>query len=566
MIGLATTKSLSDPGVIPVWMREARFAPWENVLIVPSGTNVDSKHRAFRNFLIATENDPALLDDPSTEVKVIIEVARMIASHMSYPDDMEVEDLARITIDSLMAIEIRSWCRRHAGIDVPLVDISNSGTVGALSKIIIKILREKYEKGASADTLLSSTALPDKLEILRQDTDLGKTIQAVSGPIPNWLSDTEGRVFFTGATDFLGSFLLSSLAHLPQVETIACLIRAPDAETGLAWIKRNLTKYGLTMDFDSKLLVIPGDLTDPTFGLGQEKFDQLAHWASVVFHLGAYVNYTLPYSSHRDVNTTGLLHVLKFVSHMRLKPLHFTSSIGAAGPRGLLTGEDVGEDQRPNLDTERARQHVGYTQSKLVQENIVWDAIDRGYPIAIYRPGLVMGHSSTGVCKPEDLMNRMMSNCILTGCYPDPPQQRNQFVPVDYVCSALLRISMYNDNLGRVYNLAHPKQAESITMAEAFEIVSACCSSPLRCVAPSKWIEEVSSKGQHKVKLSTSFLDEQLSQHDVWWGGGSPGHMAMYRTENVRRALADCPEILEVKSMAELVRTYHPQWVNLTKI
>lgn len=40
----------------------------------------------------------------------------------------------------------------------------------------------------------------------------------------------------------------------------------------------------------------------------------------------------------------------------------------------------------------------------------------------------------------------------------------------------------------------------------------------------------------------------------------------MYRTENVRRALADCPEILEVKSMAELVRTYHPQWVNLTKI
>ena len=87
-----------------------------------------------------------------------------------------------------------------------------------------------------------------------------------------------------------------------------------------------------------------------------------------------------------------------------------------------------------------------------------------------------------------------------------------------------------------------------------FEIVSVCCSSPLRCVAPSKWIEEIASKGQHKVKLSTPFLDEQLSQHDVWWGGGNPGHMAMYRTENVRRALADCPEILVVKSVAELVR------------
>jgi len=63
---------------------------------------------------------------------------------------------------------------------------------------------------------------------------------------------------------------------------------------------------------------------------------------------------------------------------MRLKQLHFTSSIGAAGPSGLLTGEDVEEDQRPILDTKRVRQHVGYAQSKLVQENIVWKAIDAG--------------------------------------------------------------------------------------------------------------------------------------------------------------------------------------------
>lgn len=159
-----------------------------------------------------------------------IEVGRMIASHMSYPDDMEVEDLARITIDSLMAIAIRSWCRRHAGINVPLAGISNSGTVGTLSKVIVKILREKYEKGASVNILLSSTALPDELEMLGHDTDLGRTIQAASGPVPDWLSEDEGWVFFIGAIGFLGFFLLSSLAHLPQVKTIACLIRAPDSE------------------------------------------------------------------------------------------------------------------------------------------------------------------------------------------------------------------------------------------------------------------------------------------------------------------------------------------------
>lgn len=564
-IGLATTRPLSDPGVIPVWRREARFAPWENVLTASNGPNVNLKHQAFREFLITTENNPALLDDPSTEVKVTTEIGRMIASHMSYPEDMEVEELAKISIDSLMAIEIRSWCRRHAGIEVSLTDISNAENVGCLSKIVIKILREKYDKAAPTGSQEASIALaapPDEFELLRQDANLGKTIKPVSGLVPDWLSENEGRVFLTGATKFLGSSLLSFLMRLPQVKTIACLIRAPDAETGLARVKQTLAKYGLTVDSESKLHVIPGDLTDPTFSLGQEKFDEFAQWASVVFHDGAYVNYILPYVAHRAINTTGLLHILHFVSHMRLKPMHFVSSMAAVGSSGVLTGKGVGEDQRPALDTERFKQHVGYTQSKLVQESIVWDAIDRGYQISIYRPGLIMGHSSTGVGNPNDLTNRMMYNCILTGCYPNPPRQRNQFVPVDYVAEALVRISLSNANLGHAYNLVHPDQAET-TLVETFEALSACCTSPLQHVSSAEWVQEVASKGQHKVKMSPPMLEEQLSQFEILWGGGSPGHMVLFRTENVRRALAGCPEVLEVKSVAELVKTYYPHWVDM---
>lgn len=167
---------------------------------------------------------------------------------------------------------------------------------------------------------------------------------------------------------------------------------------------------------------------------------------------------------------------------MRLKLMRFISSIAVTGPSGILTGKDIGEDQMPALDTDRSKQHVRYTRSKLVQESIMWDAIDRGYPISIYRPRLIMGHSSTGVGNANDLINRMMYNCILTGCYPNRPRQRNQFVSVDYAASAVMHISRSDTNLGHAYNLVHADQVEK-TLVEASKALSACCSSPLQHVS-----------------------------------------------------------------------------------
>lgn len=115
-----------------------------------------------------------------------------------------------------------------------------------------------------------------------------------------------------------------------------------------------------------------------------------------------------------------------------------------------------------------------------------------------------------------------------------------------------------------MYNLIHPDQAET-TLVEIFEALSTCCPSPLQHVSSAEWVQEVANKGQHKVKMTTPMLEEQLSRFEILWGGGSSGHMALFRTENVRRALAGCPEVLEVKSVAELVKPYYPHWVDMAK-
>jgi thioester reductase-like protein len=83
----------------------------------------------------------------------------------------------------------------------------------------------------------------------------------------------------------------------------------------------------------------------------------------------------------------------------------------------------------------------GYSQSQWVTEQLVWEARRRGVPLAVYRPGFIMGDSRTGIGNQNDFVARLVKGCIALGGCPALPRQGRQFVPVDYVSAALLRIA-----------------------------------------------------------------------------------------------------------------------------
>ncbi|PYH82416.1 NAD(P)-binding protein [Aspergillus uvarum CBS 121591] len=191
-------------------------------------------------------------------------------------------------------------------------------------------------------------------------------------------------------------------------------------------------------------------------GLGAKQYAELAEWASVVFHLAAVVDWTLPYSYHRDVNVMGLYHMLRFANTGHLKSFHYTSSISAWGTVIHLAGEMVPEDERPPCNMDALKEHFGYTRSKAVAEQVAWNAIANGFPVTIHRPGYVTGHSVTGNSKASDLVNYLMSSCIRIGSYPAAPSLRNQFTPVGFCCSAILRLSLCSATLGHAINIVRP--------------------------------------------------------------------------------------------------------------
>src|SRR6187402_2295594 len=83
------------------------------------------------------------------------------------------------------------------------------------------------------------------------------------------------NVFLTGATGFLGAFLVSELLEQTQT-TVHCLVRCSDAEQGRERIYKVLDKFLPGTDWPADRIVpVPGDLAKPLFGLSPAAFEQL---------------------------------------------------------------------------------------------------------------------------------------------------------------------------------------------------------------------------------------------------------------------------------------------------
>ena len=412
----------------------------------------------------------------------------------------------------------------------------------------------------------------DEKERWLADSNLSQGLEPLTGQLPDWRSATEGRVFLTGATGFVGAFLLSQLLQLSEVKSVGCLVRAANPVSGLMRIRKNLIKYDLWQKvFDTKVFVLPGDIAESNLGLDSARFEEMANWASVVFHLGAHVNYTQPYSVHRGANVVGTSNILRLAVTGRPKTLHYVSSIAAYGPTGLITGaKRLPEDEPllPHIDA--LTYDTGYSQSQWVAEHMVQKCIERGFPIAIYRPGFVLGHSVTGMSNRDDFVGRLMASCVKSGTYPILPRQRKEFVPVDYVVSALLHISSKSENLQHAYNLipssSSTSDATSIDLMDTFALLEQCGPFKLRGLPYGEWCKKIAQELQgddgddHPLIALMPMLHEKVHGERTRWEVYE--NMVVYETDNTSLAMRERQPSLTCPVFDErLLKLYLKAWM-----
>ncbi|MDZ8065501.1 MAG: amino acid adenylation domain-containing protein [Nostoc sp. DedQUE08] len=399
--------------------------------------------------------------------------------------------------NSLLASRLIFLVRETFQVDLPLKSLFEKSTIEALAQVIETVRRDGASALTSAIDLKSEVVLDPAIDAQ------GRTVVQV---------DELRHVFLTGATGFLGAFLIDELLHQTQAK-IYCLVRSPNEHEGLEKIQQNLEKYSLHHpNFSSNVIAIPGDLEQPCLGLPIEQFEKLGLQIDAIYHSAAQVNFAKPYPAIKEPNVIGTQEVLRLACMGKIKPMHYISTVAVFGAINHFTGQKlVYEDDDIQLCKDYVALDLGYSQTKWVAENLVWVAKSRGIPVSIFRTGFLMGDSKTGIAHTKDAyVPRVIKGCIQLGSYPELIDQKEEMIPVDYASRAIVHLSKKQESLGKAFHIVPPPD-QNIPLIELFEVI---CSYgyQLKKLPYTQWKDELIASFRHSQENALHPLLSMMSE------------------------------------------------------
>ena len=246
--------------------------------------------------------------------------------------------------------------------------------------------------------------------------------------------------FVTGATGFVGRHLVEEL--LKRDGTIYALVREGS--------RGRLDALTESLRAGDRIKPVVGDLSKERLGI-----DDFGERIDHFFHLAAIYDMAADEEQMTRANVEGTRHVVEFANSIDAGLFHHTSSIAVAGQFKGTFREDM-------FDEDQELPHA-YHRSKFESERIARSEIQGS--LRVYRPGIVVGHSETGVIDKIDgpyyvfkLIQKL--RYALPQWFPlAGPEGRNlNLVPVDFVARAMDHIAhMDEDDLyGNTFHLVDP--------------------------------------------------------------------------------------------------------------
>ncbi len=250
--------------------------------------------------------------------------------------------------------------------------------------------------------------------------------------------------FVTGATGFIGRFLVSNL--LKRKGTIHVLVRKGS--------EKKLDAVAERMGWDRKRIVpVTGDLAKPKLGLSAAQVKALSGKVKHFFHLAAIYDMSADAESQQVANIEGTRHAVQLAEAIKAGCFHHTSSIAAAGLYPGVFREDMFDEAEGLKDP--------YLRTKHESEGVV--RRECRVPFRIYRPSMVIGHSKTGEMDKIDgpyylftLIKKMRQ--ALPQWVPTLGVEggRINVVPVDFVADAMDHLAHKRGLDGQCFHLVDP--------------------------------------------------------------------------------------------------------------
>jgi NAD(P)-dependent dehydrogenase (short-subunit alcohol dehydrogenase family) len=311
--------------------------------------------------------------------------------------------------------------------------------------------------------------------------------------------------FVTGATGFIGRFLITRLLARPESRIFA-LIR-PGSEYKIDAMRKRLNVG------EDRLIAINGDLTKKLLGVSKRDRDDLKGHVQHFFHLAAIYDLEADENQQRYTNIEGTRHALKLAGELNADRFHHVSSIAAAGLFDGTFYEDMFEEAGELANA--------YLQTKHESEALVRK--ESPVPFRIYRPSMVVGDAESGEMDKVDgpyyffkLLQKLGD--LLPPWIPLIGIDGGHFniVPVNFVADALDHIAHLPDRDGECFHLTADKHYGVGEIMNIFAAVADAPKMPVRLdSALFNAVPSMLKKGVSNLTPARFLLNQALDGLDI---------------------------------------------------
>ncbi|KAI8249967.1 Polyketide synthase-nonribosomal peptide synthetase [Colletotrichum sp. SAR 10_77] len=398
-------RRLRDKLPIPQYMKPARLIPLPTIPMTVHG-KIDRVYIAAMPLPDAATDWSAVGHRELTDVENRIgAVWERLLPRETLPSPLSPSsDFFMLGGNSLMLVEVQAHIRADLSVDISLRDLYQCAI---LSEIAVKV-----------DELTAVQALDWEAETT--PPRMGELVDASFSEevtIQTEMKSGHVEIILTGATGHLGPYILTRLLSNPAITKIHCIaVRDPQKLQAL------LANSSITAGADAadRVIIHPGDLTQPDLGLTPDTLARLATTAAAIIHAGAARLSWETYAVLRPMNLDPT-HALLRLAGRRHIPVHFVSSGGVFPATHAPLEMTAAEHIPPALGAD------GYIATKWAAERMLERAAvggpgetdsseaGLGVPVRIYRTVRCAGEdpaSRFGDELPEDIAAAMAAASV----------------------------------------------------------------------------------------------------------------------------------------------------------
>lgn len=254
--------------------------------------------------------------------------------------------------------------------------------------------------------------------------------------------------FLTGASGAIGSALVPILLEEADND-IWLLLRANSSDE---LVQRMETLFAFwridagDLDKRSRVRAFRGDTTEARFGLDETTYAALCAECTHIVHSAGNVRMNLPIEHARRSSVGSARQIIALANACpRLEKVEFVSTVGVAGRTNGAVPESW-------ILTPR-QFHNTYEQAKAEAEDAIRLELDRGLPLTVHRPSMVVGDTTSGRIIHFQVFYHLcefLSGRRTLGLSPALGSARLDIIPADYVARVICWSSTTSASVGRI--------------------------------------------------------------------------------------------------------------------